>query len=913
METRFIPSLVALSFGVAIFSSYVALNLAHSVTQARGRAQALWLACGALAMGVGIWSMHFIGMLAFEMPGMSMAYDIPLMILSIVVAVGASALALFVISRPIVATGSIVSGGIAMAAAIAGMHYIGMYSMRMAARIEWNLYLVVASILIALGASFGALLILTKLRNKMDRLREMLLAATIMGFAIAGMHYTGMFAATFVHDTGRELTDAHLLVTSGLEMAVVIMPLMILLLALFGSVSQRILVTRTKAASENLGKSEERFRLLVEAVKDYAIFMLDTGGRITTWNLGAERITGYRDAEIVGRHVDVLYAPADRQAGTPANELAIAKATGHFEGETESVRKDGSVYWANVVIAPLYDRDGKHTGFSRVTRDITDVKHADTRLRRLNEDLEERVRARTLALEESGRQLRTMADAIPALIAKIDRHERFVFANDAFHRWFDRAKDAIVGRSFRDVLGPTLYAEVGPQLRTVLAGKVTAYERTSKRGGRTTTLAVTFVPELAQDGAIAGFIILATDITKHKEIQAELKAAKEAAEVANATKSAFLANMSHEIRTPLGAVLGFSELLGAGEMTAAERADCIEVIKRNGAILSSVINDILDLSKVEAGKLEIERTEVRLADVMSDIGAMLNLQAVERGLELKITAEGAVPPRIATDPLRLRQILLNVIGNAVKFTKSGSVSVKAKMLPDENGVMKLAFVVSDTGIGIAPEQAVRLFSPFVQADVSTTRQFGGTGLGLALSKRLAAALGGDIRLLESEPSKGSTFVVTIDPGTAETVLFQSSVVSARPKDAPGRGARSRLDRLDVLLVDDSADNRLLVAKILKRAGAPGETANNGREAVVNALCGDFDLILLDLQMPVMDGFEATRTLRSKGYKNPIVALTAHAMNEERQRTLQCGFSAHLSKPIDQGLLLSALDELSAAH
>jgi PAS domain S-box-containing protein len=897
MQTRFIPWLVAVSVFVAIFASYVALNLAHSITQARGKAQTLWLACGALGMGVGIWSMHFTGMLAFEMPGMAMSYDIPLMSLSIAVAIGASALALYIISRPTVTGGSLISGGVAMAAAIAGMHYIGMFSMRMAATIQWNVYLVVASIAVALAASFGALLILTRLRDKTERTREMILAATIMGFAIAGMHYTGMLAATFVHREAPAPTDAHLLVTSGLELVVIAAPLALLVLALGTSVAQRVLSARARL-------SEERFRRLVEAVKDYAIVMLDPSGNIASWNAGAARITGYSDDEIVGRHCSVLMTAADREAGAAAHELAAAREHGHFECEAKRIRKDGSEYWANVVIAPVLDHVGQVTGYSKVIRDITPVKQSERALRRLNEELEERVRARTLALQTRENQLRMITDAVPALIAHCDRDERFLFANDAFCRWFQRSPEATIGHPFRELLGEERYRDNEPYIRRALAGEVTTYERLSHSGSRTANLALTFVPDLDAGGRANGFIILATDITKHREAEAELKTAKAAADQANATKSAFLANMSHEIRTPLGAVLGFAELLYGGELRAPERLECIQALKRNGAILSGVINDILDLSKVEAGKLEIERIEVPFAEVMKDIGTILGYSVAERGLRLEIATEGLTPARITTDPLRLRQILLNIVGNAIKFTRRGSVSIKVKLQPDAQGAMKLAFIVADTGEGIAPEQVQRLFSPFTQADASTTRRFGGTGLGLALSQRLARALGGDVKLLQSTPARGSTFVVTIDPGAAEDqILFQSGQSLPGP-EAPRAAHHLRETRIH--LADDSPDNQLLVKRILKRAGASVETASNGREAVDLAAKERFDLILMDLQMPEMDGYEATRTLRSQGFARPIVALTAHAMKEERQRVLSSGFDAHLSKPIDHGQLVKTL-------
>jgi CheY-like chemotaxis protein len=365
--------------------------------------------------------------------------------------------------------------------------------------------------------------------------------------------------------------------------------------------------------------------------------------------------------------------------------------------------------------------------------------------------------------------------------------------------------------------------------------------------------------------------------------------------------------MSHEIRTPLGAVIGFSELLVSEEMSPSERVNSVGVIKRNGLLLSNIINDILDLSKVEAGKLEIEKIDVPFSDVMKEIGSVLNLEAVEKGIELKVASEGMIPNQIKTDPLRLRQILLNIVGNAIKFTRHGSVSVNVKLATAENGSPKLVFVVKDTGEGISPDQVERLFTPFTQADVSTTRRFGGTGLGLVLSKKLANTLGGDVVLSETVPGKGSTFTITIDPGLTEQIFFESSAIpAANVMPFPVKKRDLNLKFLKILIVDDSSDNQALIKKILTSAGAHVETANNGQEGFDKAMSEDFSLILMDLQMPKMDGYEATRLLRENGYKKPIIALTAHAMKEERQRSLQSGFDDHLTKPIDHDILIKTL-------
>ena len=905
MPIRYDPTVVTLSVLVAIFASYVALNLAYTVTQSRGRAQLFWLGGGAAAMGIGIWSMHFVGMLAFEMPGMEMAYDLPLMVLSILVAVAASALSLFIVSRPVVLMSSLIAGGIAMAAAIAGMHYIGMYSMRMAAKIVWNPYLVVLSIAIALVASFAALLISIRLRAEVDRYWRLLIASIIMGFAIAGMHYTGMLAATFIHDMSVSIDRENLLVTSGLTMTVVVSTLSILVLALAGSVGQRVWALRKKESDETLEKSETRFRKLVEAVKDYAIFMLDPHGRITTWNLGAERITGYSASEVIGKHVSIFYRAEDLAGfhspmeATEA-ELRAALQNGHLEAEAVRVRRDGTHFWANIVITPLLDQDQKLVGFSKVTRDITERRESERRLRKLNEELESRVQDRTKELQKREAQLAMITNALPVLVGQVDRNERFLFVNDALASWFQRTNKEMIGASIRDVLRDS-YAANAPYIRRVLAGEQVSYERHSTSGNNGAFLNVTYLPEIA-NGEVVGFILVASDVSRYKEIEVLLKEAKDAAEVASSTKSAFLANMSHEIRTPLGAVLGFSDLIVNQEMTDPERANCVEVIKRNGRLLSNIINDILDLSKVEAGKLEVERIDIPISEILLELTSLLSLEAIEKSIKLRIVTDGPLPTTVHSDPLRLRQILLNIIGNAIKFTARGSVTVTVNV-EEPSGL--LAFKIVDTGEGIPSEQAAKLFAPFTQADVSTTRRFGGTGLGLVLSKKLANALGGDVQLRESQVGTGSTFLVTVDPGTSDKVeILEAPVPSIETQTKQEN--KINLEHLKILVVDDSPDNQALIKKILKTTGASVETANNGREGFERAKDGFFDLVLMDLQMPEMDGYEATRELRKIGYAKPIIALTAHAMKEERKKCLENGFDRHLTKPIDRQHLLEAL-------
>ena len=291
---------------------------------------------------------------------------------------------------------------------------------------------------------------------------------------------------------------------------------------------------------------------------------------------------------------------------------------------------------------------------------------------------------------------------------------------------------------------------------------------------------------------------------------------------------------------------------------------------------------------------------------MADVCSLLKLEADEKKIQLTYTFEKKHPHWIKTDSLRLRQILLNVVGNAVKFTETGSVHIDVKMSVNRFGEPRVMFIVKDTGRGITQEQSKKLFAPFSQADPSTTRKFGGTGLGLILSKKLALALGGDVVLDESLLGRGSTFVITIDPGIPDKSFAEDKKIET-PVQAPSLTDLSKsLSHLKILVVDDSLDNQTLIKRMLRLSEASVETANNGREGLDKAIAGNFDIVFMDLQMPVMDGFEATRTLRARGYKKPIIALTAHAMNEDRRRSLDGGFDEHISKPIDRKILQQVL-------
>ena len=406
--------------------------------------------------------------------------------------------------------------------------------------------------------------------------------------------------------------------------------------------------------------------------------------------------------------------------------------------------------------------------------------------------------------------------------------------------------------------------------------------------------------------------LLKMQVRELEQAKKAAEIARENAEKANQLKSTFLANMSHEIRTPLGALMGFAELLKLSDK-AEDRSAYTDVIIRNGKALVQLIDEILDLSKVESGHLETEILSFSPRDLIEEIVALLKPVAEKKNLQFKLQVDSNVPERIGSDPLRFRQIMTNLIGNAIKFTQTGFVSVTVGYRQKPSAVRSmLTMDVEDSGIGISSENKARLFQPFSQGDQSVSRRFGGTGLGLVLSKKLAKLLGGDVDLIKSEPDLGSTFRVTFEDRFDELKI---KTVTQKPVKAISRNLKRSDNPLvggRILVVDDSQDNQFLAQMFLTRAGAEVEFANNGKEGVERALTGSFSVVLMDIQMPICDGLQATKILRSKGYKGPIIALTANAMREEKERCLEAGCDEYLSKPIDKVLLTNTVEKFLSA-
>jgi PAS domain S-box-containing protein len=650
--------------------------------------------------------------------------------------------------------------------------------------------------------------------------------------------------------------------------------------------------TAQKRIEGEADKSLAHFRTTLASVGD-AVIVTDLESRITFMNPAAERLTGWRKKHALNRLLPDIFQIVDEQSvkmDNPALKAIQAGQAVSLPGHATLIARDGSQWPVDDSAAPILDAAGRITGVVMIFRDITDrrkleqeLQSSEVRYRRLFEAAHDGI----LILDASTARV---VDVNPFMGDLLGYPREYFLGKELWE--ISVFKDAEASKAAMETLQKT--------------GQIRYDDHPLQhRDGR--HIPVEFVSNVYQEGTRDVIQCNIRDITERKQHADELAEARKNAEAASRSKSEFLANMSHEIRTPMSAILGFADMLQQKSPEECAQVGCVQIIRRNAAHLLELINDILDISKVEAGQMKVERISCDLLVLLSEINALVRPRAEEKGLGFEVSFQGSIPRLIQTDPARLRQILINLIGNAMKFTESGRVDLRVMEERSSSPNIVLRVDVIDSGIGMTPEQLDRLFRPFTQGDESITRKYGGTGLGLTISGQLAKLLGGDVTVI-SQPRLGSTFTIRVDGGPSAGIERLQGLTEAALSTSLDRSAKNEIYlRGRILLVEDGADNQRLLRMQLSSAGGSVVSALDGKEAVEVATSQPFDLILMDMQMPIMDGYAATIELRRRGLTIPIIALTAYAMAEDRDKCMAAGCSAYLSKPIDEETLLTTVN------
>jgi PAS domain S-box-containing protein len=635
-----------------------------------------------------------------------------------------------------------------------------------------------------------------------------------------------------------------------------------------------------RLAEERLSGAMVSLEVLVGA-SPLPIVAMDREGRITLWNAASERVFGWTACEVVGQP-NPLIRESDREAYEEHRQRKMAGLCPDGVPVT-ALRKDGSTVEVRIWAAPAKRADGTVEG-----------------LMELFEDTSEKARAQK-TISDQQHLLRSVLDSIPDPIYVKNQEGRVVLANQAASQALGMELDQILGRSVDDMLGPAIAAPYRYQDDLVLSGGsiLSQEESQALRDGQRRWHLVTKVPLRDLEGEVIGLVGVHRDITSRKQTEQELREAKLAAEAASIAKGEFLANMSHEIRTPMNGVMGMTGLLLDTELTQ-EQTDYARTIRDSADALLSILNDILDYSKIEAGKLELEVLDFDLRTTLEDASDLLAAKAQSKGLEFVCSVEPEVPSLLRGDPGRLRQVVLNLAGNAVKFTAKGEVVIRVTLCAETEGDALLRFEVRDTGIGISEEHRDLLFRSFSQVDASTTRRYGGTGLGLAISRRLVERMGGEIDV-ESAEGEGSTFWFT--------VRFGKQANAEEPRlDLP-----ASLRHVKVLVVDDNPTNRLVCREQLVRWGCRHSEASSGPEALglleAAVLRGDpYRIAVLDMQMPAMDGETLGRLIRDRESLRAthLVMLSSWGSRGDASRLREAGFAGFLTKPVRRRDLFEAL-------